>query len=293
MSLHVDSHECAGTGKGEPLLLIHGWGMHGGMWGSVAEKLAAHVRVLAVDLPGHGWSGMGEGGREKGDAHPAPMARPSLPGGFPFPLPPSPFSLDAIVDELSAQFSEPLTVCGWSLGGQVALRWAARYPEQVSRLVLVASTPCFVRQDDWPCAMAAETLAEFAAALQQNYALTLRRFLALQVRGSEQERELLAALRNALFCRGEPDLAALQGGLGILRDCDLRSALPGVRQATLVMAGERDTLTPPQASQYLASHMPDARLAMIGGAAHAPFLSHPDEFVMQLKRFMENKSEND
>ena len=35
MSLHVDSY-----GSGAPLLLIHGWGMHGGMWGGVAERLA-------------------------------------------------------------------------------------------------------------------------------------------------------------------------------------------------------------------------------------------------------------
>jgi pimeloyl-[acyl-carrier protein] methyl ester esterase len=253
MSLHVEV-----MGSGEPLLLVHGWGMHGGMWGSVAEKLARQFRVLAVDLPGHGHSA-GNG---------------------------SPFTLDDIVNELSAQFDEPIAVCGWSLGGQIALRWAARHPAQVSRLVLVASTPCFVRQADWPCAMAAETLAEFAGALQQNYALTLRRFLALQVRGSEQERELLAALRNALFSRGEPDLAALQGGLEILRDCDLRGALPDIAQPALVMAGERDTLTPPQASQYIAAKMPNARLATVSGAAHAPFMSHPDEFVKHVVNFL-------
>jgi len=226
--------------------------------------------VLAVDLPGHGYSkaGQWEVGSGKGEASA------------------SHFVLDSIVDELSAQFSEPIAVCGWSLGGQIAVRWAMRKPQQVSRLVLVASTPCFVRQTDWPCAMAVETLAEFAAALQQNYALTLRRFLALQVRGSEQERELLAALRGALFSRGEPDLAALQSGLEILRDCDLRDTLPNVKQPALVMAGERDTLTPPQASQYMASRMPNARLATINGAAHAPFLSHPDEFIKYLVSFL-------
>lgn len=268
MSLHADSYQYAGAGRAAPLLLIHGWGMHGGMWGGVAEKLAAHCRVLAVDLPGHGHSSRGEdrGSRIEGQ------------GAL--------ITLDSIVDMLSAQFSEPLTVCGWSLGGQVAMRWAARHPQQVSRLVLTASTPCFVRRADWPSAMAAETLAEFAAALQQNYALTLRRFLALQVRGSEQERELLATLRNALFSRGEPDLAALQGGLEILRDCDLRSTLSDIKQPALVIAGERDTLTPSQASQYIAARMPNASLATISGAAHAPFLSHPDEFVKHVVNFL-------
>jgi pimeloyl-[acyl-carrier protein] methyl ester esterase len=279
MSLHVDRY-----GSGAPLLLIHGWGMHGGMWGIVAEQLAEHFRVLAVDLPGHGWSKTGSEGREKGTLSPNPS--PASGRGEPFPLLPYRFSVDAIVDELAAQFDEPLAVCGWSLGGQIALRWAAREPEKIKRLALVASTPCFVRRPGWECGMAAEVLAGFAAALQQDYAATLRRFLALQLRGSERERELLAALRGALPSRGEPDLVALQAGLEILRDCDLRSALPGIRQPALVVCGERDTLTPPQASHCLAAQLPNARLAEIGGAAHAPFLSHPDEFMKHLMSFL-------
>jgi pimeloyl-[acyl-carrier protein] methyl ester esterase len=265
MSLHVDKYEYAGkSGSGAPLLLIHGWGMHGGMWGGVAEKLAQHFRVLAVDLPGHGFS--------------ADISH------FPFPV--SNFTMDYIVDELSAQFGEPLNVCGWSLGGQIAMRWAMRYPQQVNRLVLVASTPSFVRREGWKYALSEEILQEFATNLQQHYALTLKRFLALQVRGSEQEREWLTVLRDTLFSRGEPDLKALQSGLEILRDCDLRSALPDVQQPVLVMAGERDTLAPLQASQYLASHTPNGQLALIKGAAHAPFLSHPDEFMKHMMRFL-------
>ncbi len=259
MSLHVEV-----TGQGKPLLLIHGWGMHGGMWDEIAERLAQDFRVLAVDLPGHGYSrDTGNGKRE-------------TQGG----------SLDTIVDELSVNFDEPLTVCGWSLGGQVALRWAAREPQKIKRLALVASTPCFMRREGWECAMAAETLEQFAAALEQDYAATLRRFLALQVRGSANERELLMRLRASLFSRGEPDLGALRSGLEILRDCDLRASLPGIGQPVLVIAGERDTLTPPQASRHAVACLPDARLDIIEGAAHAPFLSHPEIFVDCLKKFL-------
>ncbi|MCR4297888.1 MAG: alpha/beta fold hydrolase [Gallionella sp.] len=272
-ALHVDSY-----GSGAPLLLIHGWGMHGGMWGGVAERLAEHFRVLAVDLPGHGFSASNVGWVERSETHHAP----DIDDGYRCAQP----ILLETVEALSAQFDEPLTVCGWSLGGQVALRWALRHPQQISRLVLVASTPCFVRRPGWECAMAAEKLAEFAAALQQDYALTLQRFLALQVRGSERERELLVALRSALLSRGEPDLGALQAGLEILRDCDLRSALPSIRQPALVIGGERDTLTPPLAAHYLAAQLPDARLVAIKGAAHAPFLSHPDEFMKHLTSFL-------
>jgi pimeloyl-[acyl-carrier protein] methyl ester esterase len=134
--------------------------------------------------------------------------------------------------------------------------------------------------------MAADTLQDFAASLLQNHSLTLKRFLALQLRGSENERELLIDLRARLYANGEPDVLALQGGLDILRDADLRKQLVQIAQPTLVIAGERDTLTPSAASEYLAHTLPNARLAKIQGAAHAPFLSHPQIFLQHMKSFL-------
>jgi len=252
MSLHVES-----IGSGEPLLLIHGWGMHGGVWTDVAQRLAQDFQVLSVDLPGFGASA-------------------------PLPL----TDLDGMVQALSDQFAAPLNVLGWSLGGQIALHWAKREPAKVRRLVLVTSTPCFTEREDWLFGMAGEVLAKFAAELEQNHAATLRRFIALQLRGSENERELLGLLRERLFSRGEPDMGALRGGLEILRDADLRAGLPQIAQKTLLIAGERDKLTPPEASYYLAQTMPSARVVEVAGAAHAPFLSHPDIFVEQVKSFL-------
>ena len=252
MSLHVEV-----TGQGRPLVMLHGWGMHGGIWGEAAIRLADDFEVHNLDLPGHGAS------EAQGD-----------------------LTLDGIVEQLDAQFGQPVAVLGWSLGGILAQHWAARSPHKVDRLILIASTPCFTQREDWLFGMEAETLRQFAAELEKNRAATLRRFLALQLRGSEHERELLAALREKLFSRGEPELAALQSGLDILRDCDLRDALPQIAQPALVIAGERDTLTPADASRHLAERMPNARLAMVEGAAHAPFLSHTATVVQHIKRFL-------
>ena len=250
--LHVEV-----TGQGAPLVMLHGWGMHSGIWSETAAQLSRFFEVNSVDLPGHG-------------------ASVSL----------GTFSLDSVVDQLAARFDRSVTVCGWSLGGQIALHWAKLEPEKIKRLVLVSSTPCFVERGDWPHGMSREILGQFAVELEKNHAATLRRFLALQVRGSEGERELLAAMRASLFSRGEPDMSALRGGLEILRDADLRDVLPDIMQPVLVIAGGRDNLTPPEASKYMAKMMSNARMVEIGGAAHAPFLSHPDEFAKHVVGFM-------
>ena len=261
MNLHVES-----IGSGAPLVLLHGWGMHGGVWSDVAQKLAESFHVHSVDLPGYGNSRNQESGfgiREQG--------------------------LDGIVDQLRFRFTEPVTVCGWSLGGQIAMHWAAREPEQVCRLILVASTPCFTERADWLCGIESAVLQKFASELELNHAVTLRRFVALQLRGCENERELHALLRDRLFSRGEPEMAALRGGLDILRDADQRGELQAIIQPTLVISGERDKLTPPAASDYLAQAIPKARLLQVAGAAHAPFLSHPEIFIEQVRRFLQEQ----
>jgi len=250
--LHVEV-----TGSGTPLVMLHGWGMHGGVWTDTAQKLGTGFQVHNVDLPGHGASA-------------APDA----------------FTLDSVVGQLSARFEQPVILCGWSLGGIIAQHWAAREPDKVQRLILVNSTPCFAARADWAFGMPQETLTQFANELEKNHAASLRRFLALQVRGSEGERELLGALREKLFSRGEPHLDALRGGLAILRDADLRDALPQILQPTLVIAGEHDKLTPPEASHYLAQSLPHARAVVVAGAAHAPFLSHPEIFIEHVKSFL-------
>lgn len=254
MSLHVET-----IGSGEPLVLIHGWGMHGGVWTDIAQRLADDFCVHSVDLPGFG----------------ASAALPVT-------------DLDGLASSLAAHYRGPVSVCGWSLGGQVALRWALREPTNVRKLIVVASTPCFRNHDDWTCGIAGEVLEKFAAELELNHAATLRRFISLQLRGSENERELLTKLREQLFSRGEPDMSALRGGLEILRDADQRGEVAGIQQQTLVVAGRRDKLTPPEASHYLAQVIPHARLIEIEGAAHAPFLSHPDDFVAQVREFLKN-----
>jgi pimeloyl-[acyl-carrier protein] methyl ester esterase len=248
------------TGHGPPLVLLHGWAMHSGIWGPLITKLAHSHRVHAIDLPGHGRS--------------APL---------------TPCTLDAMVaavDSTLASESGPFTVLGWSLGGLVAMHWAISRPARVNRLALVCTTPRFVAGADWPHAMPVEAITRFGDELHVAWKLTVQRFLALQVHNSEHGRATLAALRDQLWTRGEPSRSALSATLDVLVSADLRDAAACIVQPTLVIAGSRDTLTPPAAGRWLADTIPGARFQEIAGAAHLPFLSHQHEFLVLLERFL-------
>ena len=252
--VHVET-----AGAGSPLVLIHGFAMHGGVFAPLMPELAQRHRVHVVDLPGHGAS--------------APVE--------PYDL----AVLADVLDRATAEEKEPLAILGWSLGGMVALEFARTRPARVRGLVLVATTPSFVARADWPHAITPATLARFGDELRVAYRATLLRFLTLQVQGSDEGRRTLAALREGLFARGDPDPRQLDAALSVLRDADLRPSLPSVRAPALVIGGARDALVPLAATKELAAALPHATHRTIQHAAHAPFLSHPAAFAAALESF--------
>ncbi len=141
--------------------------------------------------------------------------------------------------------------------------------------MLIAATPSFVCRPDWPAAMPPALLEVFAADLRHDYLRTLHRFLALQVRGSDDAGAVLRELRARLLEHGPPAPAALLAGLDILRTTDLRDRLAAIACPVLFLMGALDTLAPAAAARQAARLLPDARVEVIAGAGHAPFLARP------------------
>ena len=247
-----------------PLVLLHGWGMNAGVWAGLPAALSERFAPVPVDLPGH--------------------------GGAPFS--PEQWSLDhwarACLDQAAVQAPERAVWLGWSLGGLVALQAARLAPERIGALVLMAATPRFARAIDWQVAVPEGTLAQFHDGLLANPASTLERFLALQVRGSEDARGSLRKLKAGIAGRPAPAPAALEKGLELLREEDLRGPLPDIRPPALWLFGERDTLVPANAAERVALLMPEARVRVIPGAAHAPWLSHGPDTVAAILEFLED-----
>jgi len=192
------------------------------------------------------------------------------------------------VHETLAPLTERYTLLGWSLGGQLALDLAAALPAGVERLALIATTPKFLKAPNWRCGTPRPLLARLVHRLHSEGERAVSDFLALLARGSAPgtAARVRAKLRAALRTHGGARPEALTAGLARLRDGDLRKALPMVRVPVLVIAGERDRIIRPAASRALAAALPDAHYVEVAGAAHAPFLSHPVQFLRQLNGFL-------
>jgi pimeloyl-[acyl-carrier protein] methyl ester esterase len=242
-------------GEGRPLVLLHGWGMNAGVWMSLLPRLRSQWRVTMIELPGHGESDFVDG-----DIH------------------------DWARDVLAAA-PPAATWLGWSLGAMVGLAAAAASPERVEALVLAGGTPRFVREPGWHCGMRPELLQNFADELFRTPQRTMLRFLGLQVRGADNERETLKQLRSAVEQRPAATEAALRKGLALLLETDLRDLLAELAVPALWLYGEKDTLVSAKTADCVRELCPAAATEIIRGSGHAPFLSHPQHCLQALEAF--------
>ena len=242
------------SGHGRDLALLHGWGMHSGVWDEALPSLRARFHIHAVDLPGHGHSADADPGR-----------------------------LDETVQRIAHEIPAGAIVCGWSLGGLVAQRLARLFPERVSAMALVAATPCFVERADWPHAMKRATVEDFARGLAGDREATLERFVRLNALNGKDGREAARTFTARLFARGSPSAAALEATLDWLREADLRADAAALRLPTLVIHGARDMIAPVEAGRWLARSIPGARLVEFADCGHLPFFTHRERFVAALE----------
>ena len=243
-------------GDGPDVFMVHGWGMHSGVWRNFAKSLACRFRLTLVDLPGHGESGMVDD-----------------------------YTIEGICAALVEAAPERAHWLGWSLGAKVALCAANRYPERVCSLTMMAGSARFARAADWPYAMDPVLLSRFAEDLISNYHETLAKFLGLQTWGLEHARAVLKDLRASFAECAAPEETALRAGLDILRHADLRPDLERLAAPLLILLGARDRLAPPQAGEAMCEIYRNGELIVFENAAHTPFLTHESECVQALTEF--------
>ena len=248
MSLAIMTH-----GEGRPIVLLHGWGMNAGVWMPILPQLAAGWQVTLVELPGHGES-------------------------------------EALEGDINDWAGAVLDIAphgavwlGWSLGAIVTLAAAIQAPERIRALILAGGTPRFTQTPGWECGMRPDLLESFAGELFSSPERTMLRFLGLQVRGAENERETLRQLKSAVSQRPQAGAAALRSGLDLLLQTDLRDRLPDLRVPSLWLYGQKDTLVSAATAKHVRQLQPGARTQVITGAGHAPFLSHPSQCLQALE----------
>lgn len=244
------------TGRGEPLVLLHGVGLDHTLWDDLVPLLEPDFDVLRYDLLGHG-------------------AAPALRG--PADIQDFIAQLDGELDNAGWQHA---TVLGYSMGGLIAGAYAAARPERVGRLVLLNTV--FRRTDEEAAAVRARLDAAATQDPEAAAKVSLTRWFtpafqaAHPARVAQIEQRLLGNDRQsflsayALFALGDPLLA---------------QAAPDIACPVLVMTGEHDVGSNPRMTRDLARALPRACARVAPGQRHMLPVEEPGTVAAALRSF--------
>ena len=247
-------------GTGEPLVLLHGLGASRSTFDMVAAQLVSRYRVLIPDLPGFGESGLAPDGDYGIDAQVEWVERFVRHAGL-----------------------ERFHLGGNSMGGWIAAAYAAKYPEKVQSLWLLAAAGTAemleteavkVRQAEGRYILLARTIAEFDAVMERVFYRAPPLPFALRWAGSRlsaSKFDLHSKIFDQLLDRGE--------------DYRLEPCLPMITAPTLLVWGEHDSIVPLAVMERFAALVPKVEPVVMKNIGHVPQMEAPQQVATDYLRF--------
>ena len=257
------------VGSGPTVLLLHGLAhsIHG--WRKNVGPLArAGYRVMAIDLPGFGWS--------------------DKPGNYSLDL-----YTTVLGEWLELHCLDQVAVVGNSMGGLISAAYAAASPERVWAAVLVDPAG-FARQQRLLLRLASigparwmvpRRATEKAVRRALGYVYHDRSKIEPEEVSRAVELASLPGYREALVAilRGTTTLRGMRPAMG------LGSVPEHIGTPTLVVWGDHDRIVPLSHAQRVAAMIPDAELTILENAGHSPQMEVPDAFNQRVLRFLDER----
>jgi pimeloyl-[acyl-carrier protein] methyl ester esterase len=201
------------VGDGPSLVLLHGWAFNSDIFQSLIDKYKANYRITVIDLPGHGRSKDIDG------------------------------NIESWCNELTKIIPEQSILLGWSLGGLLSTYIASQI--EISKLILVAATPCLLNNENWNYGISSEVFDQFAINLKNDSTKSLKRFVSLQSKDKSQLQELYKSIQKYPASH-----SALNTGLEIIINSDLRDIYKDIAVPKTSILGSLDTLVPVKIHQW-------------------------------------------
>ena len=250
------------TGPSTYPVLLHGFMGSATAWGDrlVDGITGAGLTPVLVDLPGHG--------RDAGRSDPAA------------------FTLGGALAHVTRAGDWPTDLVGYSLGGRIALHFAAAYPERVRRLVLESASPGLATEEERRMrrasdeALATQVLDEGVAAFVDAWEAQPLFASRAGIDVAERARQRALRVRN-----DAGSIAATLRGLGTGRLPSLWGRLPEIEVPTLLVVGALDA-TYAEIARRMADAMPHARVAEVAEAGHTVHLEQPNAWLAAVTGFL-------
>jgi 3-oxoadipate enol-lactonase len=248
-------------GRGQPVLLVHGFPLDHTMWAAQIDALAERSRVIAPDLRGFGRSPLGKADPLTG------------------------ILMEKYADELAEllgvlAISEPMIFAGFSMGGYIGWQFIRKYGDRLKALVLCDTRAAADTEDARAGRLKmAEKVAEWGSGRVAE--MMGPKLFAPQT--FETRPEVVAAVRRVVEATDPAAIAAAQRGMAARPD--MLGFLPSIRLPTLVIVGEHDAISTRDEMTAIAAAIPKAELVVIPEAGHMTTMENPAAVNESLLRF--------
>lgn len=249
------------TGAGQPrrVALVHSLALDGEFWRPVADILSKQAAVLTIDCRGHGASGK----------------------------PPGPYSVEQFADDLADVLDgvgwPSAVIAGASMGGCVAISFAAQYPSRATGLGLVDTTA-------WYGASAPKQWEERAQRGLADGMASLVEFQRTRWFGDAFRAQHSDVVERTIATFLKTDPRAYAETCRMMGAFDLRAKLGTLRMPTRVAVGEEDQATPIEMAKAIHDGIPGSTLSVIAGGRHLTPLEHPQRIAEEIQMLLEKAS---
>ena len=253
------------VGEGQPLLLLHGWSCHGGLFGPQIEAFRSKARVIVPDLPGHGRTGR----------HGPELTIEA--------------AADALAEILEDRGYENVVAVGWSMGAHVAWSMIERHGSQrLSALVVEDMTPKVLNDPDWHLGLSdhldAKRNAGVLLSIETHWKdIAPRIAQRIFATGVDPDRDLLAYAEQQIAAADPKLLAPMWASL---TGQDFRDLIPAIEIPVVLAHGTHSALYGPEVAQWQAERLPHGRVVAFERSGHAPHLEEPCAFRDMLLELM-------
>lgn len=230
---------------GDPVVLLHPLALSGELWRPLGSALADEFTVYGPDLRGHGGTSWDRGGFGIAD-----MAAD-------------------LADALDALAVGPVHLLGMSMGGGVAMTYAAHRPDRVRSLVLADTTAWY--GTDAPTVWAERARKAATVPRDKQVAFQVDRWFSDPFREAHPDQ-----VRRVVDLFVATDSAAHAAACRAMGALDARDLLASITAPTLVLVGEHDYATPPAMAERLAAGIPGATLRVLPGLRHMALIEQPE-----------------
>lgn len=252
-ALHV-----ADSGRGERcVVLVHGYLESMYVWDDFVPLLAPHVRVVTVDVPGHGVS------QVLGEVHTMEMMADVLHG---------------MLDALGIGRA---TFVGHSMGGYISLAFCAKYPERMDGLVLLSSSPC---PDDETKRENRRREIALVRAGKKDVLAHVAPETGFAVQNRERLKDYIEDLVEQVHVTEDEGIVALLGGM--IARVDQNAMLRASRVPQLFILGRRDNYIPVEAAERFVADNPQAQVVWLDASGHMGFIEEPERCAAAILGFV-------